>query len=77
MLSGMTCYHTLQVDAASGQEGALVTFCGLQNQLGENNCFLNAVVQALFHSAAVQAWLAAVTPEMYQVPTMHCPVPCY
>ena len=28
------------------------TFKGLQNDLGKNNCFLNVVIQSLWHLAA-------------------------
>ena len=57
--------------AGSTAESSLAT-PGLANELGEYNCFLNVVIQCLWHCSEFRAAVMAWSPEIYQAdPVVH------
>ena len=63
------------VHAAAGLQGV-----GLRNNSGENNCFLNAAVQGLWHCAHFCEWLCALRPKAYvvsQLPSLLHALACH
>ena len=42
---------------------------GLQNAIGENNCFLNAIIQCLWHNASFRLAVMQWPSHAYQVRT--------
>jgi hypothetical protein len=59
------------VVAAAGSEQARivadVATPGLQNQTGEYNCFLNVIVQCLWHCREFRTGLLSLDPRLLQV----------
>jgi hypothetical protein len=48
------------------EAGADVAMPGLQNETGEYNCFLNVIIQCLWHCSDFRAGLMGLPPDMLQ-----------
>ena len=59
-----------RVDAASEVAAAAPGEAGLQNETGDYNCFLNVVVQCLWHCAAFKDALLRLPASALQVQTL-------
>ena len=46
---------------------AVVPATGLRNATGEYNCFLNVIIQCLWHCGCFRSRIQSWEPEMYQV----------
>ena len=52
-----------RLTTASTKGAATVARPGLQNEAGEYNCFLNVIIQCLWHCSAFRAWLLSCPPH--------------
>lgn len=68
-----TAYAAELLRPGGSHEPASTSTMGLRNATGEYNCFLNVIIQCMWHCHAFRQAVMGWDPAAYQVQLHHCP----